>query len=158
MHLKLSRPAPILAPDAARYTCRLFFQTFPDSEDAMPIYAYRCSSCGFQNDYLQKVSDPVLSSCPECGQETFAKQLTAAGFQLKGSGWYVTDFRNNGTKPAAKANGEGKGDAAKAEGGKAEGAKAESGKSEIATESKSDTSSGTSSAAASGTGASPACS
>jgi putative FmdB family regulatory protein len=124
----------------------------------MPIYAYRCSSCGFQNDYLQKVSDPVLSSCPECGQETFAKQLTAAGFQLKGSGWYVTDFRNNGTKPAAKTNGEGKADAAKAEGGKSEGASAaDGGKSEGGGESKTEASSGSSGAPASGSGA-PACS
>lgn len=59
----------------------------------MPIYAYRCSSCGHAKDVLQKISDPVLTTCPACGGETFAKQLTAAGFQLKGSGWYVTDFR-----------------------------------------------------------------
>jgi putative FmdB family regulatory protein len=128
----------------------------------MPIYAYRCSSCGFQNDYLQKVSDPVLSTCPECGQATFAKQLTAAGFQLKGSGWYVTDFRNNGTKPAAKTNGDGKGDSKSesvtADSGKSEGGKSEGGKSEGGGESKPDTSSGTSSAAGGGTGASPACS
>jgi putative FmdB family regulatory protein len=63
----------------------------------MPIYAYRCSSCGHAKDVLQKVSDPVLTTCPACGAETFAKQVTAAGFQLKGSGWYVTDFRGNGT-------------------------------------------------------------
>jgi putative FmdB family regulatory protein len=70
----------------------------------MPIYAYRCSSCGHAKDVLQKISDPVLSTCPACGQESFAKQLTAAGFQLKGSGWYVTDFRggNNAGAPAAK--------------------------------------------------------
>jgi putative FmdB family regulatory protein len=70
----------------------------------MPIYAYRCSSCGYEKDALQKLSDAPLTQCPECGQETFSKQVTAAGFQLKGSGWYVTDFRNgnNGGKPAAK--------------------------------------------------------
>ena len=68
----------------------------------MPIYEYRCSSCGFQKEYLQKVSDPLLSVCPECSQETFGKMLTAAGFQLKGGGWYVTDFKNSGAKPAAK--------------------------------------------------------
>lgn len=67
----------------------------------MPIYEYRCSSCGTQKEYLQKVSDPVLATCPACGKETFSKMLTAAGFQLKGSGWYVTDFRNNGAKPDA---------------------------------------------------------
>jgi putative FmdB family regulatory protein len=62
----------------------------------MPIYAYRCESCGHAKDVLRKVSDPVLSTCPACGAESFKKQLTAAGFQLKGSGWYVTDFRGNG--------------------------------------------------------------
>ena len=67
----------------------------------MPIYAYRCASCGHAKDVLQKMSDPVLSICPACGAETFTKQVTAAGFQLKGSGWYVTDFRE-GAKPAAK--------------------------------------------------------
>ena len=65
----------------------------------MPIYEYRCSSCGFQKEYLQKVSDPLRSSCPECGRESFQKMLTAAGFQLKGSGWYASDFKNNGAKP-----------------------------------------------------------
>ncbi|MEO8280532.1 MAG: FmdB family zinc ribbon protein [Ideonella sp.] len=59
----------------------------------MPIYAYRCETCGHAKDVLQKISDPVLSTCPACGAETFVKQVTAAGFQLKGSGWYVTDFR-----------------------------------------------------------------
>lgn len=67
----------------------------------MPIYAYRCAACGQTKDVLQKVSDPVLSTCPFCGAESFAKQVTAAGFQLKGSGWYVTDFKGgNGAKPA----------------------------------------------------------
>ncbi len=59
----------------------------------MPIYAYRCEACGFAKDVLQKISDAPLSDCPECGKSSFKKQLTAAGFQLKGSGWYVTDFR-----------------------------------------------------------------
>lgn len=59
----------------------------------MPIYAYRCETCGHAKDVLQKMSDPLLSTCPACGAETFRKQVTAAGFQLKGSGWYVTDFR-----------------------------------------------------------------
>lgn len=65
----------------------------------MPIYAYRCESCGFAKDVLQKISDQPLTVCPECGKESFKKQVTAAGFQLKGSGWYVTDFRG-GTPPA----------------------------------------------------------
>ena len=66
----------------------------------MPIYAYRCSACGHAKDVLQKMSDPLLSSCPACGAETFVKQVTAAGFQLKGSGWYVTDFKSSGAAPA----------------------------------------------------------
>ncbi|MFC4929046.1 FmdB family zinc ribbon protein [Massilia sp. GCM10023247] len=72
----------------------------------MPIYAYRCEECGFSKDVLQKISDPVLTDCPSCGKSAFKKQVTAAGFQLKGSGWYVTDFRGGkapatGTAPAA---------------------------------------------------------
>ena len=63
----------------------------------MPIYAYKCSACNHAQDVLQKMSDPVLTVCPECKQNTYEKQVTAAGFQLKGSGWYVTDFRNNGS-------------------------------------------------------------
>jgi putative FmdB family regulatory protein len=69
----------------------------------MPIYEYRCSSCGFQKEYLQKVSDPILTRCPECHKDTFSKMLSAAGFQLKGSGWYATDFKNSGSKSAEKA-------------------------------------------------------
>ena len=69
----------------------------------MPIYAYKCESCGFAKDVLQKISDPLLTQCPTCKQETFQKQLTAAGFQLKGSGWYVTDFRD-GNKGAGSAD------------------------------------------------------
>lgn len=60
----------------------------------MPIYAYACSNCGLQQDVLQKMSDAPLTACPGCGKETFAKQLTAAGFQLKGNGYYATDFKN----------------------------------------------------------------
>ncbi|MFZ4652571.1 MAG: FmdB family zinc ribbon protein [Rubrivivax sp.] len=63
----------------------------------MPIYAYRCGACGHSRDVLQKLSDPLLTTCPACGAEAFSKQVTAAGFQLKGSGWYVTDFRDNGS-------------------------------------------------------------
>lgn len=68
----------------------------------MPIYEYRCSTCGFQNDYLQKISEPQLTDCPECGKSTFSKQVTAAGFQLKGTGWYATDFKNTGAQKGAK--------------------------------------------------------
>jgi putative FmdB family regulatory protein len=74
----------------------------------MPIYAYRCDECGFSKDVLQKISDPVLTTCLSCGKDAFKKQVTAAGFQLKGTGWYVTDFRGGkapatGTAPAAGA-------------------------------------------------------
>ena len=64
----------------------------------MPIYAYRCTECGFQKDHLMKVSDPLLTECPECGKASYTKMLTAAGFQLKGTGWYVTDFKGSGAK------------------------------------------------------------
>ncbi|NBW01467.1 MAG: zinc ribbon domain-containing protein [Betaproteobacteria bacterium] len=66
----------------------------------MPIYPYRCENCGFQKDALQKLSDPPLRDCPDCGQPRLVKQLTAAGFALKGTGWYVTDFRDSGKKAA----------------------------------------------------------
>ena len=65
----------------------------------MPIYAYRCEACGFARDVLQKISDAPLTVCESCKQPSFRKQLTAAGFQLKGTGWYVTDFRG-GSAPS----------------------------------------------------------
>ena len=67
----------------------------------MPIYAYRCEECGFQKDALQKLSDPPLVDCPQCGKPKLVKQVTAAGFALKGTGWYVTDFRDSAKKPAS---------------------------------------------------------
>ena len=68
----------------------------------MPIYEYRCESCGKELEKIQKFSDLPLKDCPECGKQTLSKMVTAAGFQLKGSGWYATDFKNNsGAKPAA---------------------------------------------------------
>lgn len=70
----------------------------------MPIYAYRCDTCGFAKDALQKISDPVLTECPSCSKSTFKKQLTAAGFQLKGTGWYVTDFRSGAATSASAAS------------------------------------------------------
>lgn len=75
----------------------------------MPIYAYKCSTCGFAKDVLQKVSDTPLTVCLECGANAFSKQVTAAGFQLKGTGWYATDFKNGSSgagaaKPAASAS------------------------------------------------------
>ncbi|OYT92635.1 MAG: FmdB family transcriptional regulator [Burkholderiales bacterium PBB3] len=73
----------------------------------MPIYAYKCESCGFAKDVLQKMSDAPLETCPNCAKPSFKKQLTAAGFQLKGSGWYATDFKGGGTgTPAPSTNAE----------------------------------------------------
>ncbi|MBU9479134.1 zinc ribbon domain-containing protein, partial [Burkholderia multivorans] len=80
----------------------------------MPIYAYRCEACGFAKDVLQKMSDAPLSQCPECGKDAFRKQVTAAGFQLKGSGWYVTDFRGGSGGASAPATAASSGDAAPA--------------------------------------------
>ncbi len=70
----------------------------------MPIYAYKCESCGHCKDALQKISEPPLTDCPSCGAASFKKQLTAAGFQLKGSGWYVTDFRGGDNKTPVAAS------------------------------------------------------
>ena len=77
----------------------------------MPIYAYRCEACGFAKDVLQSISAAPLTNCESCGKPEFRKQVTAAGFQLKGSGWYVTDFRTGAT-PAAKADANSAGTAA----------------------------------------------
>jgi putative FmdB family regulatory protein len=68
----------------------------------MPIYEYRCGECGHQDEHLQKVAEKPLSKCPACGKKAYKKQLSAAGFQLKGSGWYATDFKSAGKKPAEK--------------------------------------------------------
>ena len=97
----------------------------------MPIYAYRCTTCGHAKDVLQKMSDPVLTACPECGASTFVKQVTAAGFQLKGSGWYVTDFRGGDKSAPAKADGKTEG-AAPGESPKGEAASGEAAKSDTA--------------------------
>ena len=89
----------------------------------MPIYEYRCESCGHQQEFLQKVSDAPITVCTRCGKPTFSKMVTAAGFQLKGSGWYATDFKG-ATKPKSTTDGASspaaeapKGDAKPAEGG-----------------------------------------
>ena len=105
----------------------------------MPIYEYRCSSCGHQQEALQKLSDPPLSVCAACGQATLSKMLTAAGFQLKGSGWCATDFRNQGAaKPkVADAQGDSKPAASAAKGETKTEAKTEA-KPAASTESKSD--------------------
>ena len=67
----------------------------------MPIYAYKCDACGHAKDVLQKMSDAALTECPACGAPQFSKQLTAPGFQLKGTGWYATDFKGGGATGAA---------------------------------------------------------
>ena len=68
----------------------------------MPIYDYQCTSCGFKKEVMRKISEPNLTDCPECGKATFTKQLSAPSFQLNGSGWYATDFKGGGSKPAEK--------------------------------------------------------
>ena len=75
----------------------------------MPIYEYRCNNCGFEKEYLQKLSDAPITQCPNCGKAEMMKQVTAAGFQLKGSGWYATDFKGS-PKPAPNADEAGKQD------------------------------------------------
>jgi putative FmdB family regulatory protein len=104
----------------------------------MPIYEYRCGACGFQKEYLQRMSDAPLTDCPECGKAVFNKMVTAAGFQLKGNGWYATDFKTKATKPAKDQDkpAEAKKDEPKA---------------------KVEPASGTGTSATTGTGASPAC-
>ena len=91
----------------------------------MPIYAYRCSACGHAKDVLQKLSDAPLTTCPACGADTFGKQVTAAGFQLKGSGWYVADFRGGSGGAAAAATGAAAPTAAASEPAKSEAPKSE---------------------------------
>ncbi len=101
----------------------------------MPIYAYRCSHCGHAQDVLQRMADPVLTVCPACGQTTYVKQVTAAGFQLKGSGWYVTDFRGD-NKPAKSAEAGEAGAEAPKDAGNGKSADAPAGGTETKTESK----------------------
>jgi putative FmdB family regulatory protein len=103
----------------------------------MPIYEYRCVACGFEKEYLQKLSAAPITDCEQCGRPTMAKLVSAAGFQLKGSGWYATDFKNNGSRPKAK------------EESKTDGAAGDSG-AKPSTDTKS-------SAAECGAGACPAC-
>jgi putative FmdB family regulatory protein len=93
----------------------------------MPIYEYRCSDCGHKLEALQKLADAPMLTCPACGEDALIKLVSAAGFQLKGSGWYVTDFKGSGGKPADKAA-DGNGGEAKADGAKTDGVKADSAK------------------------------
>jgi putative FmdB family regulatory protein len=119
----------------------------------MPIYAYRCGVCGHAKDVLQKLSDAPLSVCPACGAESFSKQVTAAGFQLKGSGWYATDFRGGSTAAAATSAAA---PAAGAEGSAASGGTNAASSASSASSGASDSSSG-SSAASSGTACGGSC-
>jgi len=128
----------------------------------MPIYAYRCASCGHAKDVLQKLSDLPLTVCPSCGEASFAKQVTAAGFQLKGSGWYATDFKGNGAKKPDTGDGtktdDAKTDGTKTDDAKTDGAKTEGTKPEVAQSDSSGKSGDSTTAAKSsdaGTSASP---
>ena len=98
----------------------------------MPIYAYKCESCGFAKDVLQKMSDAPLTECPACAKPSFQKQVTAAGFQLKGSGWYATDFKGSGAAPSTAVAPAAGGDAAPAAAPAASTESAGSGKTEAA--------------------------
>ena len=89
----------------------------------MPIYAYKCASCGHAKDVLQKMSEAPLTQCPACGEPTFLKQVTAAGFQLKGSGWYATDFKS---QPKAASGSGANGDAGDSKGSESSGDAAKS--------------------------------
>jgi putative FmdB family regulatory protein len=126
----------------------------------MPIYAYKCASCGHAKDVLQKMSDDPLTECPACGAAAFSKQVTAAGFQLKGSGWYVTDFRSNaggGAAPVADKAGDKAADTKPAEKSAEKAADTAAKPADSGTkpaDSSSTTKSGTPSASAGGSGAS----
>lgn len=103
----------------------------------MPIYEYRCSACGFEKDALQKMADAPLVACPSCGKPALVKLISAAGFQLKGSGWYATDFKGSGSAKAAdKAKPDGA--AATADGSKSAGTESSGSKSAEPASSKSE--------------------
>lgn len=117
----------------------------------MPIYEYRCGACGHELEVLQKLSEAPLKDCPSCGQSRLSKLISAAGFQLKGTGWYATDFKNSGkSKPAAKKNGNGEAAAGSAE----TSAKSEATASDSGTAAKSDAKSSTTSGGGCGSGCS----
>ncbi len=79
---------------------KVFGYNFVFSGVAMPIYDYQCSRCGFKKEVMRKISEPNVTECPQCHEQSFTKQLSAPSFQLTGSGWYATDFKNSGSKPA----------------------------------------------------------
>ena len=115
----------------------------------MPIYEYRCRSCGFEKEYLQKLGDAPITDCPTCGKAEMGKLVSAAGFQLKGSGWYATDFKNSGAPPAKQGAPERKEEASKPESG--------SDKSGSPAEKSPSSSEKSGAAPACGAGACPAC-
>lgn len=119
----------------------------------MPIYAYRCAHCGHEKDVLRKLSDAPLTQCPACGKDTFSKQVTAAGFQLKGSGWYVTDFRG-GNSASKDSNGASNAPAAKSDDASSSSADANSPASSNASDSSTPASTSSSDAAKPAAGAS----
>jgi putative FmdB family regulatory protein len=124
---------------------------FPDLGGSMPIYEYRCKECGFQKEFMQRMSDAPLTDCPKCGKRALTKLVSAAGFQLKGTGWYATDFKNSTSKPAAKpGKTEAKQDKAEAKQDKSEAKPNQSAESSSKESSKSEF--------ACGAGACPACS
>jgi putative FmdB family regulatory protein len=128
---------------------RLFLVAVAGFASIMPIYEYRCSACGFEKDALQKLSDPPLVECPRCGKPELVKLVSAPGFQLKGSGWYATDFKSSGTKPAQE-----KSETAKSDGG-ATASDTKGGDAKAAESKTSDAKSG-STATSSGSGSKPA--
>src|SRR6476659_7357593 len=102
-----ARKDKTVRPREVRYNLSFVIRSFRDhvtvkAQATMPIYEYRCAACGHEIEALQKLSDAPLTVCPSCQKPELKKLLSAAGFQLKGSGWYATDFRNSGAKPAAK--------------------------------------------------------
>ncbi len=122
----------------------------------MPIYEYRCRSCGFEKEYLQKLSDAPITECPSCGKAEMGKLVSAAGFQLKGSGWYVTDFKNNGTRKDGADKADKKEDA-KTSTGASTGSESSGGEKSGSSGDKSPSSGDKSAAPACGAGACPAC-
>jgi putative FmdB family regulatory protein len=122
----------------------------------MPIYEYRCRSCGFEKEYLQKLSDAPITDCPSCGKAEMGKLVSAAGFQLKGSGWYVTDFKNNGTRKEGADKADKKEDA-KSPGSQSSTASESSGGDKSGSSGDKSPSSSDKSGPACGAGACPAC-
>jgi putative FmdB family regulatory protein len=102
----------------------------------MPIYDYQCTSCGFKKEVMRKISEPNLTACPECGKETFTKQLSAPSFQLTGSGWYATDFKNSGAKKTEAKPGSESGPKSEPKSESTSGSQSESGSTETKAESK----------------------